>query len=118
MPTRSTPLKLLPKIAERAEKRVQQLNQTHAGYVGILLWNYAQAPTPIDAERDAPDMVRVNFGMYWRGNLQALLVKMAKDAGLSTNALAEALIARDLRSPDAHLAILPARGSVKARLPT
>ncbi|MBI3885906.1 MAG: hypothetical protein HY302_09295 [Opitutae bacterium] len=96
--------------------RAAQLNQTISGYIGILVWNYTQMPFAISAEPDSPREVRVALSCYWRGHLRAGAQKTARAAGLSVNALAEALIARDLRSAEPALVILSARGRAKPRL--
>jgi len=106
-PARRTPLKLLPKIAEKVPARAAQLNLSVSGYIAILLWNQKQAPAVLAVEPDSPRMIRVNVGISWRKGLRVLTQQVAKDAGLSANALAEALIARDLRSGQTSLTILP-----------
>jgi hypothetical protein len=106
----------LPLIAANISARIAQLNLTASGYVSILFWNQQQAPVRLQAEPDSPQMIRVNLGISWRKGLRSSARRLARESGLSVNALAEALIARDLRSPESPLVILPARGTTKPRL--
>lgn len=115
-PGRKTPLKLLPKIEEKVSPRATQLNLSVSGYIAILLWNQRQAPVRLHAEPDSPQMTRVDLGLSWRRGLRSIAAQLAKDSGLSVNALTEALIARDLRTADPVLVILPQRNSPKPRL--
>ncbi|WP_158305468.1 hypothetical protein [Opitutus terrae] len=58
----------------------------------------------------------MNLPCSWRRGMRAMLLRLARDAGLTPNALVEALLARELRSPEPTLTLLPRRGSVKPRL--
>lgn len=89
--------------------RAAQLNLTTSAYVAVLLWNQRQSPLRLQAEPDSARMTRVNLGISWRRGLRAMARQSAREAGLSVNALAEALIARDLRAGGAALTILPRR---------
>lgn len=114
---RDTSLKLLPDIAERIPARIEQVNLPFSAYVAVLIWNQAQAPQPIKQEEDSPHLARVNVPCSFRKTIAPLLARIAANADMSENAIAEALIARDLRSPENGLTILPARGRAKFRLP-
>ncbi len=109
-------LKLLPALAKLAPARAAQLNLSFSGYVAALVWNQSQAPAPLQAEPASAREVRVHVRCSWRRGLRPLVRQIARDSGLSANAAVEALIARDLRSADLALTILPARGSRKPRL--
>lgn len=108
-PSRTTPLKVLPSIAEGASLRATQLNLPASMYVAILIWNQVQAPVPLSPEPDSAQVSRVNLGISWRRGLRPMVVKIARSSGLSANAVVEALIARDLRGAKAALTILPVR---------
>jgi hypothetical protein len=114
--SRDTSLKLLPDIASRVSARAEQFNQGVSGYVGILIWNQVQAPSPLTAEPDSASMARVNVPCHFSRKVAPLLAQVAGASGLSENAAAEALIARDLRSGSNVLHILAKRGSTVVRI--
>jgi len=116
-PARQTSLKLLTDIAQRVRPRAEQLNLNVSTYVAILIWNQAQSPRALTRESDSPVLARVNVPCNLRRAVAPLLKNIAGAAGMSENAIAEALIARDLRSEQASLTILPSRYRVKYRLP-
>lgn len=78
------------------QPRAAQLNLTVAAYVSILIWNQSRRPVPLDAEADSSQLARVNLKCYMRRGVAPLLKQLARAAGLTENAAAEALIARDL----------------------
>lgn len=104
---RDTPLQLLPAIAHGAELRAGRLGLPMSGYVAILVWNQAHAPVPVERTPDSRELARVRVGCYFRREIAPLARSGAKSAKLSVNAYVEALIARDLREPDAPLLIYP-----------
>jgi len=114
---RDTSLKLLPDIASRVPARVAQLNLTVSTYVAVLIWNYAQAPWTIEREPDSTQLARVAVPCYFRQAVAPALKRIAAETKMSANAVAEALIAHDLRSAENGLTILPARGKTKPKLP-
>jgi hypothetical protein len=97
-PARGAPLKLLPHLAQQATARAAQLNLPLSGYIAILIWNQTQSPAPLRAEPDSPTRVRVNVPCYMRRTVAPLARALSRSSHLSVNALAEALIARDLRA--------------------
>ena len=82
----------------------------------MVISNYEQRPVPLAAEQAETKLARVNVAMSWRGDLRTRAKRLAKAAGLNVNAFVEALIAKELRSPELALTILTARGSVKLRM--
>lgn len=114
---RDTSLKLLPDIASRVPARVAQLNLTVSNYVAILIWNHTQAPRALEREPDSPQLARVAVPCYFRQAVAPALKRIASETGMSANAVAETLIAHDLRSEEIGLTILPARGRSKPKLP-
>jgi len=113
---RDSSLKLLPQIAVKTPLRAAQLNLTVSGYVAALVWNQAQAPSRLRREPDSKKFARQRVGCYLRRQVGSLAARLASAAGLSLKAFIEALIARDLRSPESNLTLLPRRGSTKSRL--
>ena len=109
-------LKLLPSLATKAPARANQLNQMFSGYVAILLWNQDQAPVALEPEPASRRVKRVHVPCSMRRSVRALARKLAKKHEMSVNALVECLIARDLRSSDPGLTILPARTLSRPRL--
>lgn len=95
---RDTSFKLLPRIASQVAPRAAALNLTIAAYVSVLIWNQAQRPAVLCAEPDSTQLARVNLKCYLRRAVAPLLTQIAKQARMSENAVAEALIARDLRT--------------------
>lgn len=114
---RKTPLKLLPTIAAAARTRAKQLNLPLSTYITVLLWNYVQAPSrDIRVEPDSPQLARTHVPCTIRRSVWLLVKPQISASQLSANAFVEAVVARDLRSAEASLAILPERGSTKTRL--
>ena len=116
MVARTTSLKLLPEISRAAMARADQLNLPFSTYVGILVWNHGQAAVALQAEPDSRREKRIHVPCSWRGGLRKTARTLARQAGLTINAFVEALIARDLRSTETGLIILPSRGSARPRL--
>ena len=112
----NTPLRLLPALASASIARAGQLQQPYSAYIAILLSNQEQQPAALKAEPNSKRLGRVHVPCSWRGDLRTRAGRLARATGLSTNALIEALIARDLRSPESSLTIIPVRGSTKPRL--
>ena len=107
--SRNTSLKLRPDLAADLPARVAQLNLTLSSYAAILVWNQIQAPVDLVAVKDSPQLARVNVPCYFRRSVAPLLRKAAAAAKLSENAIAEALIARDLEAGGKPLIIIPAQ---------
>lgn len=103
---RDTSLKLRPDLAIKVAPRAARFNLTVSAYVGILVWNQAQRPFPLAVEPGSKKLARVNVPCYLRCAIAPLLKRIASEYSLSENAAAEALIARDLASGEATLAIL------------
>lgn len=77
-----------------------------SSYVAVLIWNQSVAPVAITAVDEPKRTVRVAVPCYFRRAIAPIFKRIAKDAKLSENAMGEALIERDLRSPTAPLQIL------------
>lgn len=116
VPSRKNSLRVLPAIAEQFPKRAAQMNQSVSGLVAVLVWNYAQRPTPLESEKTPRDLARVNLPCSWRRGMRALVRELAAAARLSPNAFVEVLLANELRSPSETIVLLPQRGSTKPRL--
>lgn len=113
---RTSSLRLLPAIARIAPQRAEQLRLKFSAYVAILLRNQEAQPVKLEAEPDSARLARVPVPCSWAAGLGELADELAESAGLTRNALVEALIARDLRSAEMGLRILPQRGVPKPRL--
>jgi hypothetical protein len=86
-------------------------------YAALLIWNYVQAPArDLKAEPDSAQFARVHVPFTVRRKVWLLAMPLIASSKLSANAFVEALIARDLRSGEAGLTILPARGGARPRL--
>lgn len=108
-------LRLLSSIARESAARAAELQLSYSAYVAILLRNQQAQPAKLSAEPDSTRLARVPVPCSWAKGVAELADELAERAGLSRNALVEALIARDLRSGEMGLRILPKR-SVRGRL--
>lgn len=105
---RNTSLKLLPDIASKVKPRAAELSLPVSTYVGILISNQIASPVRLEAEPDG-NLGRVAVHCSFGIKIAPKLAQIAREASLSENAAAEALIARDQRSGVRTLLILPGK---------
>ena len=100
---RRTPLKMLPTLAAFARQRANALGITLSTYLGILLWNYSQAPRKMKPEPAAAAFARVHLPCSVRPQVWGVTRDHVATSGLNANSLIEALVAEDREGPVAGI---------------